>query len=633
MSGRRRWLTATLAVLAAAVIVVVAVVVVQHLRKPSALPHAQAAAFAAAWSRGDTAAMARAADHLSADSATTAVSLVRAAPGSRAEYRVANLVHQGKHAVATYHARVDVAGFGPVEWQGRFGLVKVGTRWLVRWTPSVAYPGLQRGQRLTLHRTWRARAPILDAGGAVLEGEQPAVILGLEPDRITDLAQVKQVLTSTAGVDPKHVDDVLHAPGVQPFYFLPVVTVTADKFAAIKPQLDLVKGIHYQRTQVVMQTGGGPPSQLLGSVGEITAEALTKLGPPYQAGDQVGLSGLEQVYEPRLAGRPNGDVEVVDTNGKVVSVVKHFAGTAPQSVQITIDARTQAAANTAMAGTDHAALVAIDTSTGAIRAVVSTPTTDQFDRALNGRYPPGSTFKVVTATALVAAGRTAATQASCPPNITVDGRTFQNFEGEAPGAISFHDAFVISCNTAFIGLAQQLPPEALLQAAGLFGFNQTLHLPVDAAGGSFPPTADGADASAAAIGQGRVLASPLQMASVAAAVASGQWRAPALTIQPAPVDPATAAALPANVASTLRSFMRDVVAEPSGTGHAADIAGAPVSGKTGTAEFGSGNPPPTHAWFIGFRGNLAFAVIVENGGVGGRVAAPLAARFLRALGS
>ncbi len=115
------------------------------------------------------------------------------------------------------------------------------------------------------------------------------------------------------------------------------------------------------------------------------------------------------------------------------------------------------------------------------------------------------------------------------------------------------------------------------------------------------------------------------MATVAAAVASGTWRPPTLEPGRTAGDPI---ALDSGVAATLRQLMTAVVRE--GTGTAAARPGPEVGGKTGTAEFGSGDPPPTHAWFIGYRGNLAFAVLAEGGGVGGRVAAPLAARFLAA---
>jgi cell division protein FtsI/penicillin-binding protein 2 len=141
-----------------------------------------------------------------------------------------------------------------------------------------------------------------------------------------------------------------------------------------------------------------------------------------------------------------------------------------------------------------------------------------------------------------------------------------------------------------------------------------------------PPGKDAVERAAAMIGQHEILASPLSMALVAATVADGRWRAPRLL----PSDPRAAGpALPGSERDTLRSLMRLVVTEGSGTA-LADIPGE-VRGKSGTAEFGGGDPPPTHAWFIAFRGDLAVAVLVERGRSGGSVAAPLAARFFSAL--
>ena len=120
------------------------------------------------------------------------------------------------------------------------------------------------------------------------------------------------------------------------------------------------------------------------------------------------------------------------------------------------------------------------------------------------------------------------------------------------------------------------------------------------------------------------------MAAVAAAVDSGMWRAPVL-VRDVSAPPRATLPLDPAVVSTLRSFMRQVVADPRGTAHGAGLPGD-VAGKTGTAEVGNDVPPKTHAWFIGYRGNLAFAVLVEQGGVGGRVAAPIGAKFLHALG-
>ncbi len=148
---------------------------------------------------------------------------------------------------------------------------------------------------------------------------------------------------------------------------------------------------------------------------------------------------------------------------------------------------------------------------------------------------------------------------------------------------------------------------------------------MNVAGGSYPTPKDAAERAASAIGQGRVLASPLQMATVAAAVDAGQWRQPRLVTQPLSASTAAAPALTPAVDATLKSFMKSVIQK----GGTAAGAGLPPDsfGKTGTAEFGDNSQ--THAWYIGFDGNLAFAVIVEGGGVGGAVAAPLAAAFLR----
>jgi cell division protein FtsI/penicillin-binding protein 2 len=606
--------TGAVAAGAAAVAAGVALAVVPR-HQPSSRP--LVSRYLAAWSAGDTTTMASLLDAPPPDLATVATSLIASAPGSHASFTLT----RATAGSATYHADVSLAGFGTLAWDDVLTVVKG----RVRWAESDLYPGLVGAQRLDLERVWPARAAILADDGAPLVSQQPAVSVGLEPDRITSLASVQATLSRVLGVEPALVAKDLAAPGVRPNYFVPVVTVPVPVYTALRPQLAPVPGVFFRHVEAREPAAG--PSQLLGAVGEITAERLAQLGPPYRAGDQVGLSGLEAEYEARLAGRPSGDVDVVDA-GHVVRVVAHFDGVAPQPVRVTLDLAIQRAATAALSGSAApAALVAVDASTGDVRAVVSTPASQGFDRALDGLYPPGSTFKVVTTAALLASGRTPATPASCPPRVTVDGRTFSNFEGEAPGGITLSRAFAISCNTAFIGLATGLPAGAEATAAGWFGFNTR---PTLGAGGNYPPPADAAEAAAAAIGQGRVTASPLQMATVAAAVDAGQWHAPRLLVGPATAAPpgAQPAPLDPSVAANLRALMRLVVT--SGTGTAANVRGETVFGKTGTAEFGSGTPPKTHAWFIGYRGGLAFAVIVEGGGVGGAVAAPLAAKFVTA---
>ena len=620
-----------------AVVVVIAAVLVVSPRGSSGDPAiAVVRTYLTSWSRADAAGMAAVTDHPPPDLSVRIATLATAAPGTHGTFTLRTIDGPQNARVARYHGHVDVAAFGPLDWDGALPLRRAQAAWRVRWQPDDLYPGLAEGQRLGIHRTWAPRAPILAADDTPLIADADAVTIGIEPDRVKDLAEVERVLQTVLGTDPAAVAKLVGAPGVKPTFFVPVRTVRAAAFTPLRPQLAPVPGVVFQRTTTRLGPKDGFAQPLVGTTGPVTAERLGQLGAPYRQGDTVGLSGLEAVYETVLAGTPAQDVVIEATDGTVVRSIVHRGGADPAPVQVTLDSAIQQAADAALDGlAQPAALVAIDSATGAIRAVANRPG-DGFDRALDGRYPPGSTFKVVTAAALLAAGKSPDSVAPCPSQLTVGGLSFRNFEGEAPGAIPLHRAFAISCNTAFVGLASQLPPTAIGSAASSFGFGAPERLPIPTVGGAYPQPADAAEAAAAAIGQARVTASPLHMATVAATVASGQWRTPILVLQPAgqsaaqqPASPAPPPPLDPAVAGSLRALMKEVVS--SGTGTAVTLAGVPVAGKTGTAEFGSGNPPQTHAWFVGYRGGLAFAVLVEGGGVGGRVAAPIAAKFLRPL--
>jgi cell division protein FtsI/penicillin-binding protein 2 len=595
------------------------------------LPRRQTDRYLAAWARGDTAAMVSMIDGAPADVAQTITRYRRDLRIDAMTVRPTRLQRRAGKVVADYVADLDLSGLGRWQYRGALSFVRRDRRWRVRWSPAVLHPALRAGEHLARTRGWSPRGAIVAIDGAPLASTGDIVAVGLEPDRIHDLNQVHDVVARVLGVPAATVDRALNARGVRPNHFVPIASLSPERLAPLRPQLEPVPGVLFRRSRgrVGPSTGGvdALARHVVGAVGEVTAERLHELGTPYQVGDIVGQSGIEQAFERPLAGTPSGDVHVVDATGHTGAVLHRFAGSAAQNVTTTLDGHVQTAAEHALAGVARpAALVAIDAATGEVRAVVSRPADQTFDRALAGRYPPGSTAKIVTTAALLGSGTTPTTPVQCAPDATVGGKHFKNFEGEAEGAIPFRRAFAISCNTAFVTQAAKLPARALVTAAATFGFDHAYRLPVASAGGRWPAPADDTEKVAEAIGQARVVASPLQMATVAAAIADGSWRPPRLTTD-APAG--TAIALDPAVVTTLRDLMGEVVR--TGTGTAAAVRGHDVAGKTGTAEFGTATPPSTHAWFVGYSGGIAFAVLVEGGGVGGRVAAPLAAKFVAGL--
>jgi cell division protein FtsI/penicillin-binding protein 2 len=625
---RRRWPT-VLAAMVLAVALVAGAVVWQVHHSAQARSRAElertVSGYLAAWAHEDWTAM----EHLLStapapkDFARVNQQMFAALHVGTARFVAGEITEHGSSAIVPYTAQLELTGLGPWSYRGTLEMTKAGERWQVRWNPATVHPSLSGGMKFGRTRTWPDRAPILAHDGDRLTIQGDVVTVGVVPSHIKSRKEVYDAFERYTGVDRDQVKRVLDAPGSKPDWFLPVVTLRLQRYLDVRSKLYPVPGIFFHRGRGRILLREGFAQQVVGRVGEITAEELKDLGDPYEAGDVVGQYGLEQAFERQLAGSPAGTVEL-RRGDKVVQTLARFPGRDPSPVQTTLDVDVQRAAEEALDPEGRSvALVAVDTGSGEIRAVANRPVSGA-DTGLDGHYPPGSTFKVVTGAALLAHGTRMDSPASCPPTINAGGKVFRNFEGEALGSTTFSQAFAHSCNTAFIGLALRLPNAALPDMAATFGFDTKYSLPLPPAATQFPRPVDDAERAAAAIGQGRVLATPLHMATVAAAAASGVWRAPRLLT----TDPAGPShRLPKGVSSNLRSLMRLVVTE--GTGTAADVPGKDVAGKTGTAEFGTSGQ--THAWFIGFRGHLAFAVLVPAGGVGGQEAAPIAARFVRAL--
>jgi peptidoglycan glycosyltransferase len=349
------------------------------------------------------------------------------------------------------------------------------------------------------------------------------------------------------------------------------------------------------------------------------------------------------------------------------------------SVELTVDPAAQQAASRAL-GDRQGAAVALDPKTGAVLAMVSSPTYDPNtlathsrtkadraykrlladpgrpleNRAIAGRlYPPGSTFKLITSAAALSSGRyTPDTEVPGPaelplPQTTI---TLPNDDRQpcGPGGqVKLLDALRISCNTAFGSLGMTLGDDALRQQAAKFGFGRTLQVPLTVTPSSYPPDPNQAQTAQTAIGQFDVRVTPLQMAMVAAGIANGgvvmqpylikRIRSSDLDTVSETQPTQFSTAVTPEVATQLTTMMEAVV--QSGTGTNAQISGVRVAGKTGTAQTAKGQPPL--AWFTAFAPaddpKIAVAVVVENGGgfgeaaSGGRVAAPIARAVMEAV--
>jgi cell division protein FtsI/penicillin-binding protein 2 len=547
----------------------------------------------------------------------------------QASYHPGNLTVSGSTAREPVTEEIPLAGLGTVRIKTTLRLTSASGTWLVAWSQATIAPQLRHpGDHLSLTVIWSPRAQILGAGGAPLTIQEPLVTVGVEGQRITNDATVRAALL-TAGATPQAIDAALAGAKKEPTWFEPVVTVSMARYEQLKPVIYPVPGTVFQTTRQRAPLTAGL-SYLVGSVGPVTAQQLQSLGTPYTAASVVGQTGLEAADERQLAGQPGATITAVDTTGATVATVTTLSPRPGTPVQTSIDPLVQEDAEQALAGVHKsAALVAVNAATGQVLAAVTVPAGGGFNLALDGSFPPGSSFKVLTSTALIEHGLSPSSPATCPTQLDVGGEIFHNAEGDAQVSDLLH-AFAESCNTAFIGLARQhLTAADFTKTAALYRLGAPLSIGLPAFAGSVPAPSDLADLAATTIGQGRVLVSPLDMAMVAAAVDTGQVRAARL-VAGAADDSVAPGALPANVVSDLHEMMAQVVV----SGTAANTGLPPGTyAKTGTAEYGHGSPLPTDAWLIGFndsvvRSDIAFAMVTVDGGEGGPTDGPVVAQFL-----
>ena len=598
-----------------------------HVAAPPS-PAGTVGLFVKAWSQRDWAAMENLVDDPPATFVTTN-SAVLSDLGATSETVSAGAVStHGGAATAPVSEHLVAGDIGSVLLTGTIRLRLVAHRWLVVWGPTTIDQRLGSGDRFAVTVQWAPRASILDASGAPLASASPTVTIGVRGSFVKNATTLVAALVA-AGATPAQASAAIAEAQANPTQFVPVFTVSEARYLELKPAIYPVPGTVFQaNTATPVATA---LSAVVGSVGTPTKAQLKALGPPYGADSIVGTSGIEESEQDRLAGKPGATISIVGPTGAAVATVATFAAAPGEAVRTSINPSIEAAAEAAMSGqTLDASLVAVRASTGQVVAVVNSPALGSNNLALDGAQPPGSTFKVITSTALILKGLSPSSPATCPPAITVDGEILHNAEGDR-GISNLLGAFTESCNTAFIGLTMaNLDAASLHDAAALYDIGTTPQLGAPAYAGSVPVAQGQTDLAASAIGQAQIVLSPLNLAMVAAAVDTGTVRAPRL-VAGAPDDTAPTHQLPGNIARDLQEMMASVVSSGTAAG-----TGLPPGtyAKTGTAEYGTGIPLPIVAWLMGYNGDIAFAMCVVNAtAYGGPNDGPIVAKFLDALGT
>lgn len=529
-------------------------------------------------------------------------------------------------------------------------------KWQVRWAPQMLHPDLIATTQLKLARTQAPRASVTGAGGQLIAGNQEGREIGIDKTLIpsTQWSSSAKLLAKVLNIDAVAYEKRVLAAGTRAW----VVAQTLGGVRVPAAVYD-VPGARALEAQVYMGATSRFAQPLLGIVGEATKAIVDKSNGEIKTGDKVGLTGLQLLYDKQLRGTPGVTVTMIDkptpkptgspqpsrspTPTSSASAQPSTPGTGRESpttdpivllerdpvqgqpLQLTLNVTKQALAERILSGQKESAIVAIKPSTGEIVAAASSPDS-QTSIATQGRYAPGSTFKVVSALALLRSGMTANSPVSCPATVTVNGRQLKNYSdypSSKLGTISLRTAFAESCNTAFAGNQGRLSPSTLADAGGSLGVGIDYEPGYYSYWGNVPNTTNPVGRAEAMFGQGEILASPLVMGAVVSSVAAGKTVIPTL-IPGKKIDP-KGKPLTVAEAGQLQALMRAVVTGGSGR----SLQGVVTGAKSGTAEYGAKAPLRTRAWMIAYKGDLAIAVFVADGPSGTRTAGPLVSAFMK----
>ncbi|MBA2776673.1 MAG: penicillin-binding protein 2 [Chloroflexia bacterium] len=572
-------------------------------------------------------------------------------------------------------------------------LVKEDDAWRVAWTPSLIFRQIGSTGCIDFQGEIPRRGSIFDRNGEVLAEDASVARIGVIPGDVPDHQAMAAALSPIVSIPAADIVNMANRDGWDPTWLVPIAEIPGEPDARLINRVQQIPGVVVQPAVSRFYPQGALTAHITGWVSTATVEDVQNddTGSVHQ-NEMIGRSGLEFGANELLAGTPGGSLNVIDCESRgVTEEIASSEGTPPQNLHLTIDLEMQRqvdAALTAQESEDgqdgmRSAAVYIDPRDGAVLAMVSHPSFDpndavnntytederellndellrpQANRATREQYPTGSIFKVITAAAAMHyLDYTAETPIDCPERFTIGNQSWDDWVVEnglsAQGPLTLHSGLVRSCNTVFYQLGAALDqhdPNALPDMTKAFGLGETTQIPYfpEVAGTVPDPqwklsvVGDGwstGDAVNLSIGQGYLIATPLQMANAYAAVANG-----GTLLRPYIVDRVqdpdgtftqvgqreVIRELPLTNAQVddLQAALAEQTHNPDNVGSARIFNDFdwPISGKTGTAQNELDGSDKPHAWFAAYGGSdgeatIASVVLIENIGEGVAYAAP-----------
>jgi penicillin-binding protein 2 len=552
------------------------------------------------------------------------------------------------------------------------------------------YRSKSENNRLRFVPVAASRGAIMDRNGKVLVSNRPSFSLAVIPQEVKDKEALLTQLSSLLKLDRTEMLERWEKGKGRAKYY-PIVlasNISRDQVEIVEENRLMLPGVEVEMKPVREYSSGVLAAHLLGYIGEISETELNTKGfEQYNSGDYIGKIGIERALDNELHGGDGGRQFEVDARGRVLRTISETYPTVGNSVVLTIDAAVQKQAEVAF-GEQAGAAVALDVNSGEILAFVSNPGFDPAlfsgklaadkwkgyledkrhpleNKALTGQYPPGSTFKIITALAGLNENKIDdSTSITCTGSYNLGTSTFKCWNKRGHGVTSLKKSLRESCDVYFYQLGEKLGVDKIASAAKAFKLGAPMGVGLQNEKAGLIPTADWkqkvfgkrwyqGETLSVAIGQGYVLMTPIQMASMIATVANeGTVFRPHLVKRIVDADGKTLTEMSPEVIGKaefskesyrlVKQGLFAVVNEAGGTGGMARMYDVKVAGKTGTSQVvkmrdsnrGTLYQFRDHALFVAFapydKPEIAVAVVVEHGEHGGSAAAPIVARILRA---